>query len=261
MRDEFSLEETIPIQDIPKQPWYKQYLRYIPYILCIIFAFLWINSCDGLSQSEAKLIQKEVELSQLKKEYTLKENSYKITQDSLNNDNQIKADSIRYFQKEHTRDSIKLADNNKKRIKTKAKLDRYTHNDFAIWFGKRYHEVDKVTSTPNGIELKDEIPKLVAKELVDYDFAREELQIKNKTILDYKSEIEQYKGIINNKNTEISQSKTLLEEQKDINEKQEDVLKDTKKELKNEKLKNKLLNIGVPAALITGFLGGILLVK
>ena len=58
MSDKFSLEEVIPIQDIPKQPWYKQYLRYIPYILCVIFAFLWINSCDGLSQSEAKLIQK-----------------------------------------------------------------------------------------------------------------------------------------------------------------------------------------------------------
>jgi len=254
-------ETEMEYNSTPKQPWYKQYLRYVPYILCIIFAFLWMNSCGGSSKLERSLAENKTELAQLKKDYSQRESFYQTIQDSLSDDNQIKADSIRYFQEEHKKDSIKLTANNKKKDKAKGKLDKYTHNDFALWFGKRYHELDKVTSTPNGIELKDEIPKIVAKELVDYDFAREELQIKNKTILDYKSEIEQYKGIIDNKNTEISQSKTLLEEQKGINEKQEDVLKDTQKSLKGEKMKNKLLNIGVPAALITGFLGGILLVK
>jgi len=163
----------------PKRNWNK----YIPHILCIIFFAIAVYNCNGSSGGE--LDKKTIELALLKSQYNIKEKKLLAENDSLNIENSNLEDENSFLEEQHSKDSLSLLDNNKKRDVIKRKIEKYSNNEYASWFGNRYHEVESVTSTPNGIELKNQIPLMVAVELNNYDFAREELRIKDKTISDY----------------------------------------------------------------------------
>ena len=93
----------------------------------------------------------------------------------------------------------------------------------------------------------------------NYDFAREELRIKDKTISDYKSQVENDSVIKKNKDVEILNLEILNNDLSETQKVQDDVLKDTKEQLEAEKNKNLLYKIGVPAAAVLGFVGGVLI--
>lgn len=251
--------EFTPIPE--SQPWYKPWLRYLPYILFIVFFFLWVNSCNGVSSLEKKTIEDAKELALLKNQFKTDLHKYVVYTDSLSQDSDEKQQRITFLEQQHREDSVAIE---KKRVIKNRKVEKikhYSSNDFVEFFGKRYDMVKSISSSPEGITLKDSLPNAIATDLVNYDFTREELQIKNKTIGDYKTQLDEAQLIIQNDSLQIKEGNNILQKAVDVNLSQDKVLKDTEKSLHRAQLKNKLLNVGIPAALITGVIGGILIAK
>jgi hypothetical protein len=263
--DETEFDNDVTAEDViqklglekTKNSWHN----YVPHILCIIMFFLLLYTCSREEKGNTQLAQLNTELIQLKKDYKVKEDYILSQNDSLKQDNSLKEAQNDSLQLQHQQDLIALEKSKQKRDVKRAKIEKFSNNEYATWFGERYNEVENVTSTPDGIELKNDIPKMVAMELNDYDFAREELQIKDKTISDYKVEVENKNGIIRNKDTEILNGSILLDDQKAISKKAEEALNESKSDLQKEKNRSTLYKIGVPAAAVLGFIGGVYIAK
>lgn len=249
--------ERLNLLEKPKPSW----TRYIPHILCIIFFCLLCYQCNGNRESSVKLAKLNTELTLLKKDYKVTEKHLLAQNDSLHIENSNLEDKNSYLEEQHSKDLIEIENNHKQRDVVKAKIEKYSNNEYASWFGNRYNEVNSVTSTPNGIELKNQIPMLVAVELNAYDFAKEELQIKDKTISDYKSEVINKDGIIRNKDSEILNLNILNNELSEIQKVQDETLKQTTSDLNWEKTKTTLGKIAIPAAAVLGFIGGVYITK
>lgn len=242
----------------------KQAKKYWPHSLAVILIFLLIGQCNNATVANNALEKTEQKYEQVSSDLRI---AIRRTEDALKSNKETriqlaKADAKIYTieqEKKNLADQIAILQSKGEGKKSDAK--KYDNPAFAKYFGQRYNEMQKAVATAEGVTLKTGLPLKVVNDLIDGDVAKAELKLTRKMLEKEFEKSNELTGKItilekdnNNLSIELKENLTLLSESQKLADEQNKLINklDTKRKI------NKYL---LPAGVIAGFIGGILIAK
>lgn len=192
--------------------------KYLIYIIAIVFALLYMDSCSNIDVlvGEKNEIEKQVE-KQAENYKTLRKESI----DSISKLNKLNKEIEKKIAE---KDKI-IEDKNKEiaKLKTEAKdkskqFDNYDNSQFANYFSEILNDKTNIVYDYTCVSFKGDSPKKLANILLEGEVAIKEVKIKNTIILDMQDKIDLEKTISKNLKGEADILQTNLESSESLNE-------------------------------------------
>lgn len=232
----------------------KKYYAHIVAIILILYIFNGCNNTEPLV-AEAKSLKKENVLLKKVIKNTLKENEQK--------DKEIieHKKAILFLDNQNQKRQQEIFDLAQKNRDLKSSVNKYTTDELVKFYIERYKKPKEITKTNYGIAFKDTLSKVIANDLINYDFTFKELSI-SKEIIEDQNKISIIKDtVINNLEYQKKNLNFVVQEQGLLIDNQEDLISKQEKIIKKETRKKNILKLSIPAGIIVGIVTGVLITK
>ena len=239
------------------KPQIERILLYVTVFLLLLFT---LKGCFDTSKLEGQAIElkKNIKISEKQVEKTKKE--YSALKDSISEVTKKRNDTISHLKEENKKQYVAINSLKEKNIKQKKDLEKWTNTTY-VNFLKEYYKTNNVVETPKGVELQNDIPKKVVVTIFDKERFEGESLAKD-TIIDNKDkQIIQEQEKTKEVSLERDKAEEVIFDQGKVIEDSNELIENSNKNIRNLKVKNTILSIGVPAAAVLGFIGGILLIN
>lgn len=194
--------------------------KYGIYIVAIVFALLYINSCSNTDvlMAEKKNIETDLEIQ--------KTDHKKLKQESEKIYNQL-AEKITDTEKKSAKKDLIIEKQNaeiaklKKSAEVKSReFETYDNAAFARYFADLYNAPKFVSYNEVSVSFKGDLPKRLANDLLSGQVAKAEVKIKNTIISEMADKINLEKTISESLRGQVEVLKTDLESSENLNETQ-----------------------------------------
>jgi len=233
---------------------FKKYYAHIVAIILILYIFNGCNNTEPLV-TEAKFLKRENVLLKKVIKNTLKENEQK--------DKEIigHKKAIVFLDSQNQKRQQEIFDLAQKNRDLKSSVNKYTTDELVKFYIERYKKPKEITKTNYGIAFKDTLSKVIANDLINYDFTFKELSI-NKEIIKDQNKISVIKDtIINNLEYQKKNLNFVLDNQSLLIDNQESLIDKQEKIIKKDSRNKKLLKLSIPIGIVVGVVTGVLITK
>lgn len=192
--------------------------KYLIYIVAIVFALLYMDSCSNIDVliGEKNEIEKQVE-KQAENYKTLRKESI----DSISKLNKLNKE----IEKKIAEKDLIIEGKNSEIVKLKSdarekskKFDNYNNSQFANYFSEILNDKTNIVYDDTSVSFKGDSPKKLANILLEGEVAIKEVKIKNTIISEMNDKLDMEKTISSNLRNEISILNTNLESSESLNE-------------------------------------------
>jgi hypothetical protein len=230
----------------------------LTYSAILLFALLWLNSCNDTSKLEGQNIELTKDVESLKRQLVSAEKNYIKSKDSLEKRNKEAEENIAEKEKSISNKEKEITRLRKENGKLKKDVRAMKYTELAVFFGERYNQLQNAIALENGVTLSSNLPHLVAEDLVDGDLFEKENKVLYSIIDDKDVIIDEQAVMIDNKDVQLEGLESLYKIAKDLNSANDDLIDNQKKQIKKLNRSNMFLGIGVPTAVVLGFVAGML---